>query len=103
MPGPMPTRMPTPAPEWASLQAGPRLLNQLALLLLAAALPTLALGWLDPRTVEGLPWAAHVRAKPLKFQLSMALHLSPCPGPWAGCSASAWPCQGDRCWWRRWR
>lgn len=62
-------------PGMASLRAGPWPLKGLALALLAAAVPTLLLGALDPRTVDGLPWTANVWAKPLKFQLSMAVHL----------------------------
>jgi hypothetical protein len=47
----------------------------LALALLVLALPTLGMGFVDGRTVNGLPWAANVWAKPLKFQLSMAVQL----------------------------
>ena len=44
---------------------GSRLLGGLALALLAVALPTALLGAVDERTVNGLPWAANVWAKPL--------------------------------------
>ncbi len=54
---------------------GSRLLAGLALALLAVALPTALLGALDERTVNGLPWTANVWAKPLKFQLAMALQM----------------------------
>jgi hypothetical protein len=54
---------------------GSRTLTVVSVVLLVLALPTAALGLFDDRTVGNLPWAANVWAKPLKFQLSMAVQL----------------------------
>jgi len=59
----------------STLLQGSRALTVVSAALLVLALPTWGLGFLDDRTVHGLAWTANVWAKPLKFQLSMAVQL----------------------------
>ncbi|MGV3683563.1 MAG: hypothetical protein ACO1PM_28120 [Acidovorax sp.] len=70
------TRHPTEAPmNLRTLEHTTPALFWLILALLAMALPTSLMGQIDHRTVGDLAWTANVWAKPLKFQLSIALHL----------------------------
>jgi hypothetical protein len=59
----------------STLLQGSTALTVVSAALLVLALPTWGLGFVDDRTVHGVAWAANVWAKPLKFQLSMAVQL----------------------------